>query len=195
MGWNIATAEEKTGTPAGTQDDLLQMMMDRAVAIAERYCDRGLIYKEETIYYYDIQQRVIQLKRYPLLGLAQTTPANLPPHHVHKLGGQIIFHNEPFFDQLGIVYYGGYLELPPDLEMALWDIFHVLWETYGPNAGGGGPTIALGAVKKKTIVGVGSIEYETGGSSASTEKSAADLSALMPGATMALLEPYRLYSA
>lgn len=189
--WDIATAQAKTGSNDAL---LLQNLMDTAMAVAERYCDRGIAHKQEVVKYYDIEQDYIQLPRYPVQSIdSWDTGRNGETYkHLHRSAGKVMFHGQRFFEEITILYTAGYQNLPADLELAMWDIFMTLWDRFGAGAGAGAPTIQLGAVKKKTIVGVGSIEYETG--SASVEKSSsADLSALMPGAVMALLEPYRRY--
>ena len=194
MAWDIATAETKIpAPPAGTppQTALITQLMDTAISIAERYCDRKFLRKQEQIRFYDIAQETVQLPRWPVVSIDASTPSNLGKHHVHRGAGQIKFHGQRFFDELDITYTGGYDPLPADLEMALWNIFMTLWDTYGSGSGGGGPTIALGAVKRKTIVNVGSIEYETGSAASSDSDSAADWSSLMPGATRTILNLYR----
>lgn len=198
MAWDLATAHAKTGLAPGLSDDVLTAAMSTALAIAERYCDRLFLQKQEQVRFYDISQRAIQLPRYPVESVDDTYPSlNDYAHHLHRGGGKIMFHGQPFFEELRITYTGGFKNLPEDLEFALWQIFGLLWSTsFDPTAGtGGGATIALGAVKRKTIVGVGSIEYETGGASSSGGDSvAADWSSALPGATQAILDLYRRQS-
>ena len=203
MAWDLATGITRLGATAGTDDLEVEKFMNLAMALAEKYCDRGIIFRQETARFYHVNARTLFLPRYPVENISRMNIHNKA--HLHRALGQLIFHSQPIVhDEIEIEYDGGYRydSIPPDLELALWDIVSILWTTYGSAAAGGGaavgPTVALGAVKKRTIVGVGSVEYETGGGSSSSGSDtnlSADLSALMPGATQAILELYRRQSA
>lgn len=201
MAWDLATGQVKVGAQGAVWDTQITALMNTALALAEKYCDRHFLFKEEIVKFYDQTVASFQLPRWPIETVFGITPnsASSRVEHVHKTAGVLELHGQQFVDLIEVHYSGGYKQLPEDLELALWDIFNTLWSTYGPNAGsGGGATVAIGAVKKKTITGVGSIEYETGGGSASGGSgsgSIGDFTSVMPGATLAILQLYRRVSA
>ncbi len=211
MAFDVATGRVKVGLVATdvSQDAEINLALNAALAFAEHYCDRNFIFKREQISKsFDRAGEAVFVNRYPIAKVHSATGAggwtishnsaglifNGGSRGGYGYGGAVYNSNR----RVVIDYEGGYKSLPADLEYALWGIFGSLWPTYDPSivaAGGGIAGPAIGAVKKRTIVGVGSIDYETGGSSGSSNAGsgtvAADLSAVMPGATQATLDMYK----
>ena len=191
-----------------SQDVLINAALSAALAFAENYCDRDFLYKRETITNaFDREYEGVFVNRYPIGRVYSvsnaTTSSSLPASgwSAHNQSGLILIPSYTrrmpsryaALPSVTIDYEGGYKVLPADLEYALWAIFDSVWPTFDPSISGGGIVgPAIGNVKKRTVVGVGSIEYETGGgaSSSSTGRVSADWSAVMPGATQAVLGLY-----
>jgi hypothetical protein len=200
MAFDTASGRLQVGLLAAdaTQDVQIAAAMSVALAYAENYCDRNFLFKRQIA-----RKRFtrfgedIFMDRYPIgrvyaityvtsgMAIASTN------YFVHAQSGIVDIHQQGL--PVDIDYDGGFKALPADLEYALWKMFGVVWADFDPAAGGGvvaaGPSI--GAVKKQTIVGVGSIDYETGSAPATAVAGvAADLSAVMPGAVQATLDSY-----
>lgn len=163
MTWDLATAKEKLGITGTEQDQDVQDAMDITISLAEGYCDRLFLYVENDKFEdYSVRHKVIYLPRYPINEVKTTNPSPLAlVSHFDKLNGRILLDAKTYYETLTITYSAGYPvdALPPDLETAFWDILRIVWNQQYQASG---PTIQLGAIKKKTIVGVGAIEYETG---------------------------------
>jgi hypothetical protein len=199
MGFDIATGRARAGLAVGdtTQDLPIQAAMNVALAYAENYCDRNFGYNRETITKtYSRFDEKIFVDRYPIAKIWSVSHTggsviNANQYNVHKNAGLILLDSGS--GKVDVDYEGGFLFFPADLEYALWKMFASVWADFDPAAGGGvvaaGP--AIGSVKKQTIVGVGSIEFETGSAPAAASGTvAADLSAVMPGAVQATLDSY-----
>jgi len=186
--WDVATAQKRIGVIGGCQDDDLTNAMAAALALAENYCDRQFVYAAETVEtFYNLEQRALYLSRYPLVSITLLDPEpTAGTYQVDNSAGKIIFNaGQPFFESMTVTYEAGYATLPADLELGLWEVFDTVWATnYGQET-----TVQLGAVKKKTIVGVGSIEYETGGSVSGAA------GVLINDLASRMLDPYRRVSA
>lgn len=192
MTWDLATAKLKTGV---TDDDPAHVLwMATTVSIIESYLDRGILRVEnDTVTFYDVQERLTMLYRYPVETVNITVPTTVPTYHLLKPQGQLKWHGQTFFEELTLAYTGGYAvdALPPDLEMVMWDTFLSLWnDNYGNDSSS---NIPVGEVKKKSIVGVGTIEYTTSADMAGGSSN--DLSAIIPKAGLAILDMYMRYSA
>ena len=200
MAWDLATGKTKVGITDGSADAAITASMNAALKIAERYCDRSFMYAHETARFYDITADHIQLRRYPLeqvMNVNKGLSGGLPYSHVHYAAGRIMFHGSKFIDQASVEYAGGYRVLPEDLELALWSIFGNVWnQSY--NAGGGSvlPTVTVGEVKRKTVTGVGSIEYTTSADAAGAASGGGGASGgLIPDTALFVLDSYRRLDA
>jgi len=202
MAFDVATGRLKVGLAPtdAVQDAEITMAINTALAIVENYCNRPFLYNTQVEVFQHVHQGKVQVERYPI-DTVISMDASAGMHQVQHVAGFIDFHGVRYIERLELTYSGGYKILPADLEFAMWSVFGALWSTFDPTivaAGGGGLTVAIGAVKKRTVVGVGSVEYETGGGSTSSSSGGAvhaDLSAVMPAATMAILAPYKRMSA
>jgi hypothetical protein len=187
MTWDIATARKRLNVIGGCSDDDLTTAMSAALALAENYCDRQFIYAASTEQtFYNLEQRALYLRRYPLVSITTLSPQpEVGTYQVDNNAGKIIFTGQPFYESFTVTYEAGYSTLPADLELGLWEIFDMVWATnYAADN-----SVQLGAVKKKTIVGVGSIEYETGGSVSGAS------GALINDLATRMLDPYRRITA
>ncbi len=210
MAFDLSTGRTKVGLLVTdlSQDAEIGMAMNAALAYAEHYCDRRFLYAREKIQkVYDRANEAVFVDRYPIVQVHAISGASASGGWklTHDSAG-IIFggnrggygyggggYHRNFGQTVTIDYEGGYKALPADLEYAFWKMFGSVWGDYDPSTTAaivtGGP--AIGAVKKQTIVGVGSIDYETGSAPASAAAGvAADLSAVMPGAVQATLDMY-----
>lgn len=211
MTWDITAGRVKVGLkpPDGSQDVEITAAMNAALAFAEHYCDRRFLFARETLTkYLNRDMEGVFVDRYPITRVHGMSGNGLrsigaaAKYATHNSAGVIYLkhHNWAFGNDwandgtVTVDYEGGYKTLPADLEYALWSIFGALWPTFDPSSvsTGGGVSVAIGAVKKRSIVGVGSVEYETGGGGTTSTGGvlAADWSAVMPGSVQALLSLY-----
>ena len=209
MAFDLATAKKRLGIADALQDAEVNLALNAALAFAEHYCDRRFVFARETLTkYVDRDLEGIFVDRYPIVKIHSIdSNAGIASQAMHSSSGVVFIKDRysPFrkaYDtgsKITIDYEGGYKALPADLEFCMWQIFSSVWPTYDPSlvggggGAGGGAGPAIGSVKKRTIVGVGSVEYETGGSSSSSSSSgsvAADWSAVLPGAVQAVLGLY-----
>jgi len=171
-----------------TQDLLITMGMNAALAIAENYCDRYFLYKKDVATFLSPPGPRLQLKRYPIInveyvgGLDGSTDNQIDSnaYRVHHIHGYLTFgqhyhhHNHPtlfpwhFGRDIKVKFDGGYKldELPADLEIALWGIFSVVWKSLDPNASAANMA-SPGAISSISIPDVGTVSFGQGGASAS----------------------------
>lgn len=180
--WDITTGRLRLGLAAGdvSRDSDITLAMSQALALAEKYCDRYFLYKATETRFYWVDGYRFQLARYPL---ETVNPIKEGSFTVHQEGGWIKFGHPIVSKELKIVYAGGYKVLPADLELALWNTFD---STYGAVTAG---AIATGGLKKVSITGVGSLDYDTG-SAASTNAGGA-FGGLLPAPAQLILDLYR----
>ena len=204
MAYDLASAKGKLGILDATQDGEVTAALNAALAFAEHYCDRRFLYARETLRkFVDRDFEGIFVDRYPINRIHSLTGATgaVSRNPAHSSSG-IVFTNSRhglfharWDEEVEIDYEGGYKALPADLEYCLWQIFSAVWPSYDPSmvGGGGGTTVVSGEIKKRTVVGVGSVEYTTSadGASGSGAGVSADWSAVLPGAVQAVLNMYK----
>lgn len=185
MTWDIAAARARIGLVVGdtTKDVELTSAMDAALAIAESYCDRLFLDAAEVEIFVDSTAKHFQLKRFPITTINSITGDSVGAYDVDKKHGWLNIH-VAYRRTLTVDYQAGYVVLPGDLELALWQVFDSA-HGLSTSAGGG----VSGGIKKIAVTGVGAIDYDTGASAATTS------SALIPAAALNILDAYRLESA
>ena len=162
--FDLATAKTRLSITGTAQDVQLQAALDAALAIAEGYCDRYFMHAPA-----QVEKRThvagssVSLMRYPL-DAEPTLSGDSPTYKFHADwdNGVIHFDGNYVDHKLTVTYSGGYVTLPADLEYALWGIFDGVWSNMN-NAG----AVSAGGVDKISLVGVGSISYDTGSGASS----------------------------
>ena len=162
--FDLATAKTRLNIVGTTQDVQLQAALAAALAIAEGYCDRYFMHVSgQTEVRTHVSGSSVSLMRYPLDGVPSISgDSNTYKFHADLDNGVIHFDGRYVDHKLTIFYSGGYVTLPADLEYALWGIFDGVWSNMN-NAG----SVSAGGVDKISLVGVGSISYDTGSGASS----------------------------
>lgn len=191
MAFDLATARTRLTTSPG--DAIIQVGIDTAIAVAERYCDRNFLYKSETARFYYYTGEALHLPRYPIEQVASTTGMNNATYKVHHTSGQLEFAGQVHFEEATVTYAGGYRVLPADLELALWLIFDNVMASLDP-AAGGASVGGVGAITSISVPDVGTIRMDVGGAAASAATGGAAFG-MIPAYSVALLDPYRYMKA
>ena len=195
--FDLATAKTRLNIIGATQDAALQACLDTALAVAEKYCDRQFMYAADSASFYYPYQMGLQLTRFPLEQVTSVLGSNGNSYlnfKMNKPTGQVLFAGAIGSDQIDVTYAGGYKTLPADLELALFTVFDNLWQTtpgWGAPAGGGVAT-AGGAIKSVAIPDVGTIQFDTSGSSGAASAAGSFGGGLIPASAASLLDLYRL---
>ena len=194
MTWDISGAKVFLGLPAAVDpvlDPKLQAGLDTALALAETYCNRRFAYAAETVAFTHIRSGVLQLSRYPIEQVSNVAndSGSINTNSYHFIGGtgQIIFDGYQGGHQVSVTYAGGYKVLPPDLLLALWGIFGQVYGSMNA-AGGGAPSGQV--VQSITVPDVGTVRYESSGSS--TGGAGGGAVGMIPATSVSLLNLYRL---
>jgi hypothetical protein len=170
-GITIDVLRVRAGVPVGdnSRDVELEMAADQALALCETFCDRWFEKKPQTEQIWPIQGSYL-VKRWPIESITTITDANgavIDPGTYRTIddagivlrGGCAIGGAGVW--PLSIVYVGGFDPLPKDLEFALLAAFDAVWSStpgWGATAGS-----SAEQVQKISVVGVGSIDFGTGG--------------------------------
>lgn len=168
----LALLKSLLGITGNDQDAALTQTLEISQQLVEDYLGRSLTYAEyedwvEVAY----GQETIVLKNYPVEVVLEIKDAATDLSIVYESGyvvrpsGEVRFRSSGQGD-LVVSYMGGYLELPAWAQYAIVQTASAVWNAQGTGGSGGGGA-AVGAIKKETVYGVASIEYETGGSSGS----------------------------
>ncbi len=194
MTWDISGAKVYLGLPAAADpvlDPKLQIGLDTALAVAETYCNRRFTYAAETVVFTHIRSGVLQLSRYPIEQVSSVAndsgSINTNNYHFIAGTGQIVFDGYQGGHQVSVTYAGGYKVLPADLLLALWGIFG---QVYGAMSAGGGGAPTGQVVQSITVPDVGTIRYESSGSS--TGGAGGGAVGMIPATSVSLLDLYRL---
>jgi hypothetical protein len=186
MAWDLETAKIKAGIdPADTtQDVALDLAMQQAVAVSERYCDRGLSLADpslEVFNYFNASQ--VRLWRYPVIVMAAVLADGvaITDYKLNGNTGQILFPSTLYAGTLEVQSEAGYGTFPPDLELALWQIFGAVWALNNSQAGSGTQD-----VKSLKIDGVGQVTYASDSGTSET-----GIPGLISDAAAGMLEPYK----
>lgn len=152
-----------------THDHDLEAAADQALALCETYCDRWFELKERTEQIWPTRGSYI-VKAYPIESISAITDANgdtidaglyrtVDDAGIVLRGGCSIGGTGVW--PMSITYEGGFDPLPKDLEFAVLAAFDAVWSStpgWGAIAGS-----AAEQVQKISVVGVGSIDFGTGG--------------------------------
>lgn len=167
------------------RDTELSMYLDMAGSAAEKYID-NIIDKRDVSEKFKTDAHPIALRYYPvsdLVGLSVDGVDQLADYQLFQEEGlswgvknTCGWHEGSCFEQMVITYTAGYDPLPADLGYAIVSAGRI-YES--------GTGAAIGSVKKETVVGVGSIEFETGGTSTGS------FYGMLPVAVTDVLDKYR----
>lgn len=195
MSWDLATARNALKVPAGdtTKDAAIGLVMNETLAAIETYLGRGLLYKRETVKFYDTDWPKIRLPRYPI-GVVHSPRCRLVHHRVGWIEpdwGTVFWNYRTtrtggLYRTMTVDYEGGFNPLPSDLLRAMWEAFMDLWsrsdQATGAPKPGAGPTIVQGSGEISKIVypDGGSVTWDVGAtvSGGSSGSSAADYSGM-----------------
>jgi hypothetical protein len=141
MAWNLAGARERYGVVANdtSGDTMLLAQMFATQNIADLYCHRWLLYKDDdVIHSFRHTSSVLQLPRFPL-------SPTIPPivmlndtvvdygYQVDEVRGKILFDYQLTGPKLTVTFAGGYHtdeasepQLPYDVELALYGILDAI---------------------------------------------------------------------
>lgn len=181
MAWDLATAKTRQGlAPADTSKNVaLQSTMDEVLSTVENLLGRGLLKRQETVVFHDVDTRSLRLPRYPVERIVAIN-GKAPNSDVCLRGrvGAIDLNAGHYWawnaalncHTTKIEYIGGFSPLPSDLERALWEAFDTLWAVSnqtvgGPSAGaGGGASVVQGSgdVSRVTLSDFGSVSFDVG---------------------------------
>jgi hypothetical protein len=175
-----------------TRDADIELAEEQALALCESHCDRWFLLLDELEQIWPVG-RSLMVKRYPIesvIAITDAVGATVDPmtYQVINDSGIIACQGQgwgAYRVPVKVEYTGGYEPLPADLEYAMLAVFDVLWaETPGWGATAGIPLDA--AVAKVSVVGVGSLDFDRGGSASSTNNASKGLGAIPATATAAL---------
>lgn len=169
------TFEARADPPA--PPELVDAVMATALAICETFCDRRFEYKEGETEQCMPGRYSLLVRRYPLIEVTSITSKAgvLDPssYYVVSDSGLILRScggaGTPWGfgrDVLTVVYNGGFDPLPGDLDWALSQTFDALWAiTPGAQGGSAEAESQQRTPAKISVVGVGSIDFESASSS------------------------------
>jgi len=214
MTWDLDQAKADLGIdPSDTSmDAAIQRQMDAVLSSVETYCDRRFLFARETAYFpaqipLSPPQRLFSLPRYPIGQIYGTTyngyygTGTVTANIVQPDTGMIAvtyYGTEPYYyyenwpANVSVDYEGGYDELPPDLEMCLWEMFQARWAATGgtgsmANLGG---AVAASGIRTVAIPNVISMAMGNGSSSSSGSGGGVSIAGL-PQAYAGTLDLYR----
>ena len=156
----LQLVKDKLGIVDGTQDDELTLYLQIAGEACEAYCDNVLA-EQATTEQHPVKSSPIALRYYPFVTLNAVTVdgddvtadyETFESEGVDYVTSSRTGATYPSgFDQMNIAYTAGYEPLPADLGAAIASAAI----SYEQGTG------ATGEVKRESVVGVGSIEYNT----------------------------------
>ena len=189
MTYDLATARDRLQIAPGdtTQDAMIQVGLDTALAIAEKYCDRQFLYAAQRARFYHVHGDSLQLRRFPIEQVMSLDPDR--KHKVHHISGIIELHGQQYAEEIAVDYAGGYRDLPPDLELALWMLFDSVW---GQMSASGAGAAALGAGVVQSISSEGQTVRFFNPTDGGAVAAGIDAESGLPFTAVNLLRPYRL---
>lgn len=190
--FDIVTAKTRLNIVDATQDVAVQALLDAALSLAERYCNRGFLYKAERVRFYDSHFGSLPLPRYPIDTVTKLTGAG--KHHVHKSTGLITIHRDAAWwsggHEIVVEYAGGYKVLPGDLELALWEVFDNLWSRHIASPTAAAAATTGGAIKSISSDGA-RVEFDVSGGAVSSTPNALNFDSGLPFSAQSILDLYR----
>jgi hypothetical protein len=203
MSFDIESARKRVGVPDGdtSKDAELVASLNAALAIAENYCDRKFLYREETARFYYDATRKYSLKRYPIDEVVEVIDSDgrFSEYKVHKLVGHVILKRPNYAEEVIITYKAGYQILPADLELALWGIFDAAYASISRAMSGNGMGTGasnVGAISSINIPDVGTVSFNTDAASSTMTNAVAAKTASWGqyGPFFLLLDAYKDHS-
>jgi hypothetical protein len=194
---SVADAKARLGIATGNtaQDAVISAVFAAALSIAEAYCRRRFILKNEMEVFHHFGGRALPLARYPIhtVESVQTGTGSTVVFEVARGLGQLEFGGMVRADRLTVKYAGGYdgTNFPADLELALWTIFDYLWAQTPGGGVAAGSVAGAGAMKSFSIPGVLSIDYGNASASAGAGAGAGAGGAHIPPLAVSILDLYR----
>lgn len=205
MAWygNIEVLRVRAGLqPADdTKDALLEQAAAATLDLVETYLDRKLELKDDIEYFY-VGDKHILVHRWPIVRdsvtiLVDDNPVSMTDKLVDYERG--IIYRPPTGgkgSESSVEYEGGYDPIPASLLWAMLAAFDSVW--YGTPGWGGTPgagqTTGSGEVKKVTLVGIGSVDLDTGSTSGSASRSGGNTSTawgILSEDAITILDRYR----
>lgn len=182
-----------------TRDAELTAYLNTAIRIAEKYCDAYLVY-QEAVATFQHDQQSFRLTGGPVAGIVSVTIdgvdelANVDFYtqsNATRLSKWVddYIHTLRVFKPVEVHYAAGYETVPQDIVYALALIAAALENLQGRAAIT--TELGTGAIKKKSIVGVGSVEYDVGTTVIGGIGSGSDAHGVIPMQAVALLSSYR----
>lgn len=172
MAFDLMTARVRIGLEQTdtSRDNELTIAMNAALSEAQRYCNRLFAYAHEEVGFIHVASDTVQLFRLPIKRVfsvkADGNEISVNQYHLQGYSGQLIFDYRIKAHNLIVDYEGGYVQLPSDLELALWMMFDSAWGVIDKTTGSAS---GIGAIKTVSVPDVGSITYSEAQSKASAE--------------------------
>ena len=170
MGFDLETAKERLGITDNSKDDLIENSMEVALSLVELYCNRrfGIVAGEEEVIVPNATMQSLQVHRIPITTINSVTSENgkslTGSQHVSDNKAGVLYLKNNKCNTKYVVNYDGGEEISGAILTVLWPLFDIIYSGASGDSGGGGSIISGSVVKKTSIVGVGSIEYDTGSS-------------------------------
>ena len=170
MGFDLETAKERLGITDNSKDDLIENSMEVALSLVELYCNRrfGIVAGEEEVIVPNATMQSLQVHRIPITTINSVTSENgkslTGSQHVSDNKAGVLYLKNNNCNTKYVVNYDGGEEISGAILTVLWPLFDIIYSGASGDSGGGGSIISGSVVKKTSIVGVGSIEYDTGSS-------------------------------
>ena len=201
-----------------TRDADILLAQDISLDMVETYLDRKLMYEDDVEEFFSASMGHL-VRRWPLdpdeeIKITGKGFGSIDGNYVWAVGvneygaghyfaidfekGIIYSPSYAYGWPLEISYTGGFEVLPPTLQWALLRVFDLVWASDSSFGNTSGSTVTTGAVKKVSLVGIGSVELDSGGSSSSSGDSGginADAWGLLPATVTSVLDRWRRESA
>ena len=178
MPWTLSRAKASLSIAGTANDAAITELMNTVIGTVEDYLGRALLFKRETITFWQVDNSKIFLPRFPIRRVIAINGNTTIPNDftVHHRTGWVSFECSSLFNFVGcgrsvsIEYEGGYdiNNLPDSLEKVLWEIFLQWWgnsnQTIGGPAVGAGPTVTAGSgdLKSLTVYDGFKLDYDVG---------------------------------
>lgn len=191
MAFDLMTARVRIGLEQTdtSRDNELTIAMNAALSEAQRYCNRLFAFAHEEVSFIHVAADTVQLFRLPVKRVfsikADGNEISADQYHLQSYSGQLLFDYRIRAHNLTVDYEGGYVQIPSDIELALWIMFDGAWGVIDTSNGSG--SNGMGAIKTVSVPDVGSITYSEAQSKASAE------GGFMSPVARSILDLYRLH--
>ena len=201
MGFDLETAKERLGITDDSKDDLINSSMEVALSLVELYCNRrfGIVAGEEEVIVPNATMQSLQVHRIPINNINSVTSENgkalTGSQHVSDNKAGVLYLKNNNYSTNYVVNYDGGEEIAGAILTVLWPLFDIIYSGASGDSGGGGSIISGSVVKKTSIVGVGSIEYDTGSGGSGGGSGGSNSTNGVLSSFAALLDLYRINEA